>query len=33
MLNRDFDEENEVGTLRSGKRYKLEEKKRNSDEE
>jgi len=33
MPNRDFDGENEVGTLRNRKRYKLEGKKRNVDGE
>jgi len=31
MQSKDFDGENEVGILRSGKRYKLEETKRNVD--
>lgn len=33
MPKNDFDEEDDVGTLRSGKRYKLEGKKRNADGE
>jgi len=33
MQDKDFDRENEVVTLRSGKRYKLEEKKKNADGE
>lgn len=33
MLNKDFDLKDDLGKLRSGKRYKLEGRKRNADDE
>ena len=33
MISKDFDWEDKLGKLRSGKRYKLEGRKRNADEE